>query len=69
MTTAITFSVFFGGFGADRFYLGHITTGVLKLLSFGGFGIWSLLDVIFLACGALNPKDGTLFTERVSDYL
>lgn len=69
LTTAIALSVVFGGFGADRFYLGHITTGVLKLLSFGGFGIWSLIDVIFLVCGALTPKDGTLFKERVDEYL
>jgi TM2 domain-containing membrane protein YozV len=68
LTTAILLSLMFGGFGADRFYLGHVATGFVKLLALGGFGIWSLIDVIFLCCGVLNPRDGTLFHERVQDY-
>jgi TM2 domain-containing membrane protein YozV len=60
-STAFWLSLFFGGFGADRFYLGHILTGFLKLGSLGGFGFWSLIDLIFLACGVLNPADETLF--------
>nr|WP_241003401.1 TM2 domain-containing protein [Mycoplasma sp. Mirounga ES2805-ORL] len=27
--------------GIDRFYAGRIGLGVAKLLTFGGFGIWS----------------------------
>jgi TM2 domain-containing membrane protein YozV len=67
-TTTVLLSIFFGGFGADRFYLGHIATGFVKLLTFGGCGIWSLVDVIFLFSGILNPRDGTLFLETVNDY-
>jgi len=41
----LQFSIFCGMFGVDRFYLGKIGTGILKLLTFGGFGIWYLIDV------------------------
>ncbi|KAH7824312.1 putative TM2 domain [Monocercomonoides exilis] len=53
--TAFLLSVFFGFLGADRFYMGHVAMGVAKLSSFGGFGIWWILDIILLAYGNLTP--------------
>lgn len=50
--TALILSALFGMFGVDRFYLGCIGTGVLKLLTFGGFGIWALIDLIRIAFGS-----------------
>lgn len=35
-----------GYFGADRFYRGEIALGIVKLITFGGFGIWWLVDAI-----------------------
>lgn len=43
---AFLLSLFFGMFGADQFYLGFIVSGALKLITFGGFGIWWTVDII-----------------------
>jgi len=50
MTTALL-GIFLGTFGADRFYLGDTAMGVVKLLTCGGCGIWSLIDNIMLVTG------------------
>lgn len=50
--------ILLGGFGAHRFYVGKIGTGVLMLLTLGGFGIWSLIDMIMIAVGSFKDKDG-----------
>ncbi len=50
------FSFAWGVFGADRFYLGKIWTGVLKLLTFGGFGIWVVTDLSQIMSGAMRDK-------------
>ncbi|MGQ7786607.1 TM2 domain-containing protein [Nesterenkonia sp. K-15-9-6] len=47
-----------GGLGADRFYLGKIGTGVLKLVTLGGFGLWYLIDLIMVLAGAARDSAG-----------
>ncbi|PRB67475.1 TM2 domain-containing protein [Arthrobacter sp. MYb213] len=51
-------SWFLGVLGIDRFYLGKIGTGLLKLVTLGGFGIWALIDVILILCGTMRDKSG-----------
>ena len=44
---------FLGGFGAHRFYLGRVGTGIAMLFTLGGLFIWWLVD-IFLISGMLK---------------
>ena len=51
-------SLLLGFLAVDRFYLGKVGTGILKLLTFGGFGIWYLIDLILVLTGAQKDKQG-----------
>ena len=55
---ALLLSIFVGVFGIDRFYLGKVGTGILKLLTFGGFTIWAIIDIILIALKRLDDKSG-----------
>ena len=56
--TSLILSATLGGFGADRFYLGLWESGIAKLLSLGGLGLWTLVDLILVACGYLPDAQG-----------
>ena len=56
---ALILSLLLGGLAVDRFYLGYIGLGILKLITLGGFGIWYLIDLILIATRKLDPKDGS----------
>ena len=57
-TTAIILSVLLGQLGVDRFYLGYVGLGVVKLITCGGFGIWWLIDLIMIITGGFRDKNG-----------
>lgn len=55
---AVLLSYFLGGLAIDRFYLGKIGTGLLKLVTFGGLGIWAVIDIFLIVFGKLRAQDG-----------
>lgn len=56
-TTMILISFFLGGLGIDRFLLGY-SNWWIKLITFGGLGIWALIDFIRIVGGNLKMADG-----------
>ena len=58
-TVASILGFFLGGLGVDRFYLGNIGMGVVKLLvGWLTLGIWPLIDWIIILAGAAHDGDG-----------
>jgi hypothetical protein len=55
--TTLVISFFVGWFGIDRFYLGYTGLGILKLITFGGCGIWYIVDLIMIAVGNLDDSE------------
>lgn len=51
-------SLLLGIFGVDRFYLGKVGTGLLKLFTLGGLGVWVLVDLIIILTGNQRDKRG-----------
>jgi len=56
--TAILLCFFLGSIGIHRFYLGYTLIGVIQLLTFGGFIIWAIVDLIMLIIGSLKDHEG-----------
>jgi len=52
---ALVLCWFLGIIGVHRFYLGDTWQGIVQLLTFGGLGVWTLIDLIRIAIGDLGP--------------
>lgn len=61
---ALALSVFVGEFGIDRFYMGKIGTGILKLITIGGFGVWWIIDIVLIASGHMRDSNNQLLTRK-----
>lgn len=60
---AFFLSFMWGVFGVDRFYLGKVGTGIVKLLTFGGCGVWVLIDLALIMSGSMRDVNGQELRE------
>lgn len=51
-------SIFVGTLGVDRFYMGQVGLGILKLITCGGLYIWWIIDIIMIATRKMTDNDG-----------
>jgi len=56
--TTLLLALFAGTLGVHRFYTGHMLFGALQLVTCGGFGIWTLVDIIFIVTGKYTDAQG-----------
>jgi TM2 domain-containing membrane protein YozV len=62
--TLFLLSIFLGELGVDRFYVGKIGTGILKLITVGGCGVWWLIDWIMILSDKFTDKDGNVIKKE-----
>ncbi len=55
---ALILCFFLGGLGVHRFYVGKVGSGIVQILTLGGLGIWVLIDLISIFCGAFEDNEG-----------
>lgn len=54
----LLFLLLLGPWGFHRFYVGKVGTGFLFLVTFGGLGLWWLIDLILLCAGGFTDFYG-----------
>jgi TM2 domain-containing membrane protein YozV len=63
--SALLLCLFFGVFGVHRFYLNRVGSGILMLITFGGLGIWYLIDLIILIVGGFRDGYGKIVKPNI----
>ena len=63
--TTLLLCIFLGFLGVHRFYTGHIVIGLIQLFTFGGCGIWWLIDLIMIATGSFTDSNGLPLLKTV----
>lgn len=55
--------VLLGYLGVHRFYVGKIGTGIAQILTCGGCGIWTIIDLVMIITGKFTDEDGKIIKE------
>ena len=62
--TALLLCFFLGALGVHRIYTGYTLIGLIQLLTGGGYGIWTLIDLISLWANKFRDANG----NELQDY-
>ena len=66
---ALLLCCFFGIIGAHRFYVGKSGTAALMILTLGGIGIWTLIDLFIILVGSFRDKQGCVIFYWLEQHL
>lgn len=61
--TTFFLCLFLGIFGAHRFYTGKTKSGIVQLLTCGGVGVWSFIDIVMILVGKFKDKSGVFMAN------
>ncbi len=64
---ALPLALLLGIFGAHRFYVGKIGTGLLMAFTLGGAGLWWLYDIILILAGEFRDGEGRRVVKWSAD--
>ena len=65
--TATMLSLSMGMIALDRFYMGYVILGIIKAVTFGGFGGWAIYDAIAVSHCWLKAADGSVMVGCPED--
>ena len=62
-SVALLLCVLYGWLGLHRFYAGKVGTALLMMLTIGGFGIWYIIDLVWLVSGTFEDSEGKVIYD------
>ena len=62
--TTLLLAFFLGFLGVDHFYTGKTMTGILKLITLGGCGLWALIDIIMIVTESYKDGNGLVIKKQ-----